>query len=332
MIMTTPMLASLRTVFPTTSVSLLAASTAAAETVDPLLYDEIRVLPRDWRHPTRAIRFFGALRPEHYDAALVATRLSPWFAVLLRWVSGIPVVAGDCLPGRWSAHTHRTVIDAEEHRIVSNNRILRLLAPQAEPGDLSLAADAVSTEAAERIWRESGLEGKCVLAIHPGSDPREGQDKRPIPLTTREVIKGFINGGTDRYAAVFFGPMELDLVREYADMGPRVRLLRDIPLKSVYSLLARCAVLVGGDAALGHAAAARGVPTLTLAGPTLISSTRPRSPRNTVIRTRETLACMPCYGSALYGHCPFDRRCMRGIEPRSILAQIDAVLAQPRAS
>lgn len=332
MIMATPMLASLRRVFPSARVTLLAGSTSAAETVDPSLYDEVRVLPKDWRSPINAVRFFGTLRSERYDAAVVATRLSPWFAACLRWISRIPVVAGDGSPGRWSAHTHRVDILPEEHRVASNNRILRLLSPDADPGRLSLAADAASTAAAERLWRESGLQGKCVLGVHPGSDPTEGRDKRPTPRVAREVIKSFVAGGDDRRAAVFFGPMEADLIGAYAGLGPRVHLLIDVPLKSVYSLLARCAVLVSGDAALGHAAAAHGVPTVTLAGPTLVSSTKPWSPRNSVVRTEERLACMPCYGTALYGSCPHNARCMTGIEPRSVLARIDAALAPEKAT
>jgi heptosyltransferase-2 len=332
MIMTTPMLASLRSSFPEARVSLLTGSPSAAECVDPSLCDEVRVLPKDWRSPARAVRLFGSLRSERYDAAIIATRLSPWFAACLRWVSGIPIVAGDGTPGRWSAHTHRADILPEEHRVDSNNRILRLLAPAAEAGRLSLAADAASTAAADRLWCESGLEGLGVLGVHPGSDPTEGRDKRPAPGGTREVIKAFVEGGADRRAVVFFGPMETDLIGAYSGLGPRVHLMNNVPLRSVYSLVARCVALVSGDAALGHAAAAHGVPTVTLAGPTLVSSTKPWSPRNSVVRTEETLACMPCYGTALYGRCPYDARCMTGIEPRSVSARIDAALAREKAS
>lgn len=328
MIMLTPMLSSIRTVFLPAHVTVVAGSTAAAEAVDVRLYDDIRVLPQGWRRPVGAIRAFAALRSGHYEVAITATRLSPWFAAFLRWVSGVPIVAGDCPCDRWSAHTHRVAVEPKEHRVVSNNRILRLLAPRAEPGALGVAADARSAGEAAGIWREAGLEGARVLAVHPGSDPTEGLDKRPNPGIMREVIQGFVDGGPDREAAVFFGPMDGALLDDYADLGPRVKLFQDLPLNTVFALLARCAVMVGGDASLGHAAAARGVPTLTLAGPTLVSSTRPWSPRNVVIRTQEALECMPCYGTALYGHCPYDTRCMRGIGSKAMLSEIDLLLAK----
>lgn len=328
MIMTTPMLSSIRTVFPRAHVTVVAGSTAAAEVVDARLYDDLRVLPRGWRHPVGALRAFGALRSTRCDVAIIATRLPPEFAVLLRWVSGIPIVAGDCASGRWSAHTCRVTVEPTEHRVLSNHRILRLLAPCAEVGAVRVAADAGGVGEAAAIWREADLGNACVLGIHPGSDPAEGMDKRPDPGVMREVVDGFIGSRSDRAVAVFFGPMDLGLLGGYADLSPRVRLLRDLPLNTVFALLARCAVMIGGDASLGHAAAAQGVPTLTLAGPTMVSSTRPWSPRNVVIRTQEVLDCMPCYGTAIYGCCPYDARCMRGIGAEAILSQIDMLLAQ----
>lgn len=332
MIMTTPMLSSLRMVFPNSHITVIAGSAAAAAVLEPRLHDEVRILPKGWRHPMRALRIFGSLRSSRYDVAFTATRLSPWFAAFLRWCSGIPIVAGDCWPDRWSAHTHRVAIIPEEHRVLANNRILKLLVPHVEPGELSVSIGARFADEAAEIWRARGLEGACVLAVHTGSDPREGLDKRPNADVMRKVIRGFIEGGSDRKAVVFFGPAEASLVKEYAAMGPRVISVRDIPLNTVFSLLARCAAVIGGDAALGHAGAALGIPTVTLAGPTLVSSTRPWSSRNEIVRTTEALDCMPCYGSAHYGRCPHDARCMRGIEPGSITARIDLLLKRAERS
>lgn len=326
MVMTTPMLSSLRAAFPQATVTLMAGSTAALEVVDTRLYDDALVMPKNWRRPVTAIRTFAALRPSQFDAAVTATRLSPWYAAFLRWISGIPVVAGDGPAGRWSAHTHRVSVNTDEHRIISNNRILGLLVPNSAPGPLGVAVAARDNDEAAGIWRDSGLEGAQVLAVHPGSDPNEGLDKRPDPSVMREVIRQYLGANPNRKAAVFFGPMDMNLLAEYSDLGPRVRLFRDIPLKTVIPLLARCDIMAGGDAALGHIAAARGVPTLTLAGPTLISTTRPWGARNAVITTQESLECMPCYGTPNYGRCPYGTRCMRGIEPRAVIAQIELLL------
>lgn len=330
MIMTTPMLSSIRKAFAGAHVTVVAGSAASAEAVDPSLYDNMHVLPEGWRHPVVAVRAFRALRSGHFDISLTATRLPPWFGPLLRWISGIQVVVGDHAPGSWSLHTHQVVSDPEEHRVLGNHRILKQIAPCAETGVLGVAVGAEAAARAGTLWRAAGLEGACVLAVQPGSDPKEGMDKRPNLAVLRRVIGGFVEGSGERGAAIFFGPKEASLVSEYADLGPRVKLFHDLELSTVFALLDKCAVLVGGDASLGHAAAARGIPTLTLAGPTMISSTRPWGPLAEIIQTQQRLECMPCYGTALYGSCPYDARCMSQIDPADVLARINRLLERAR--
>ncbi|MEK6709082.1 MAG: glycosyltransferase family 9 protein, partial [Nitrospinota bacterium] len=70
------------------------------------------------------------------------------------------------------------------------------------------------------------------------------------------------------------------------------------------------------------AAAAQGVPTVTVAGPTRVSATRPWGGRSRVVQTRERLPCMPCYGTPLYGNCPFGVKCMKQVTEQQILAEL----------
>jgi heptosyltransferase II len=73
-------------------------------------------------------------------------------------------------------------------------------------------------------------------------------------------------------------------------------------------LLSRLSCLVSGDTGVAHLAAALGVPTVTLFGPTDPRLTAPRGPLARVLYG--AAPCSPCFLAT----CPIDHICLRGIE------------------
>lgn len=323
MIMTTPMLLALRRRRPDARITLLAYDRVAAEPMHGLV-DDIRVVAPFT--PTiagaaRAIAYCRTLRRDRFDAAIVATTIASRFAPLLRFVAGVPVVVGDTLTGRGFGYTHvrrRT----ERHRVAANVDLLRSLVSDAEISGLYFHVDADSARLADETWARLGLTNRQVLGIHPGSNPRLGHDKRPQPETLRRIMRSLLAANTDARIALLIGPHEQDVSTQLAVDDPRVVTIEQMPLPAVASIVARMRALLAGDSGLGHVAAAMNVPTITLAGPTAVSTTHPWSDRNVIVRTRETLSCMPCYGTPLYGRCPYGTRCMRTIDDDDILAAL----------
>jgi heptosyltransferase-2 len=85
-------------------------------------------------------------------------------------------------------------------------------------------------------------------------------------------------------------------------------------------LLARLSCLVSGDTGVAHLAAAVGVPTVTLFGPTDPRHTAPRARRARVIV--RPVACAPCFLT----DCPIDHICLARIDPEEVESQVrDAV-------
>lgn len=96
--------------------------------------------------------------------------------------------------------------------------------------------------------------------------------------------------------------------------------LTPLPVLAAVMRLARACV--SNDSGAMHLAAAAGVPTVAIFGPTNERATAPL-PRSQV--TIEVLTnpvwCRPC----MLRECPIDHRCMTGIEPGHVLAAIDRV-------
>ncbi len=92
-------------------------------------------------------------------------------------------------------------------------------------------------------------------------------------------------------------------------------------LREVIGIIARAKLAVGPDTGLMHIAAAMGTPVISLWGATSPRRTGPYNFQNLVIQGRA--ACVPCYSR----RCSIGRICMRSIDPETIAAKIEWVLA-----
>jgi heptosyltransferase II len=123
---------------------------------------------------------------------------------------------------------------------------------------------------------------------------------------------------------VFGGPGEEDLCHRVAEAaGLRATVFAGgRPLPQVATALARCRGLIGGDSGLAHLAEAVGIPVCTLFGPTVPEfGFAPRRVDSLLIQ--RDLPCRPC---SLHGKRPCkygDLRCLSGIEPKSVIAELD---------
>lgn len=92
------------------------------------------------------------------------------------------------------------------------------------------------------------------------------------------------------------------------------------------AVLACAAVLVSNDTGAAHVAAALGVPTVVVFGPTEHESTRPLSDGAEVVR-RE-VPCSPC----MLRDCPIDHRCMTGVQADEVYVAAQRLLARTESA
>lgn len=327
MVMTTPMLQELRTAQPTAHVTVVVGSNEAADVIrGSQLCDEVRVMSFRRSPITAILSFFVKMRGERFDAAFVASRLSPHVALLLRFLSGIKVIVGDGTGRKGWGYSHWRRVDVTKHKVIENAETLKLRLPQAGIGDLHFHNDEEDRMEADRLWCEHKLDGSTVLGIHPGGGASECPDKQiPIELC-REVVQEFLEGAVNRKVVMFFGPDEVERMPLYRWGLDRAALLSGLSVRVLGAFIARTNVFLSGDTGLGHIAAAVGTPVVTVAGPTDIDHTRPWGNKHLVVRTVKHLDCMPCYETSLYGKCPFNQECMRTVKGEEVAKNISRVL------
>jgi len=163
---------------------------------------------------------------------------------------------------------------------------------------------------------------KGLIALHPGS----GSRKKLWPIGKFLDLAGSITAELGLSTILFIGPAE----REYLGSGlermrARCPISADhLPLIQVASLLERCRCYIGNDSGMTHLAAAVGVPTVALFGPTDPEIWGPRGERVAILR--KALECSPCRREELE-RCEH-RRCLELIEVEEVIERAMSLMTQ----
>jgi ADP-heptose:LPS heptosyltransferase len=165
------------------------------------------------------------------------------------------------------------------------------------------------------------------VALHPGSDPNRGLDKRLPVEKCAGVIRQLLARSDDVRVLIFIGPDEMDLLPRFRALRhPRVVLATGLKLPVIAGLIGKSKVLLAGDSGLGHIGAAVGVPVVSLFGPTYPQRIRPWGGSNVVLRADAPPPCMPCYDTPLYGKCPHGQKCLTAIEESTVVRAVCQIL------
>jgi heptosyltransferase III len=187
-----------------------------------------------------------------------------------------------------------------------------------EVTDMPLPRIAVSddNQAAADKWLSAlqWSDSTPIVALHPGAGNRE--KRWPLP-NYAELARALTR---ERKCGVILveGPAERGIAAEVADGAARgrVAIAKSLPVKVLAGVLARCAWFVGNDSGISHLAAALGIASIALFGPTSPEVWAPLGPHVQVMR--DVRGCRACEGSA-----PGSHNCMDNIRPESVLDRFE---------
>jgi len=260
------------------------------------------------------------LKRENYGTALIMPRT--WKAALAPFLAGIPERIGWL--GEWRFGLLNDLRFGEKQRPRMIDQCAALALPREAPHRTEWPLPELRVPPTEIDgWRERiGLRGvQPAVALAPGA---VGPSKRWPVDSYAEVARRLTAAGIA--VCVVGGPGEKPLAAEIiADAGPLARDLTGTDLRNGILALAACDVAVSNDSGLLHVAAALGVPSIGIFGPTSPWHWAPLNPIAATVQTATQLDCQPCHKpTCRKGH----HRCMRDIAAEQVFAVTQRALAE----
>lgn len=191
--------------------------------------------------------------------------------------------------------------------------------PREAPPDIPIRPDAMDW--CHRVWRQNGLEGKKVLVLAPGSGARE----KNWPAEFYVMVAEWWEQEYDGKAVVVLGPVEEERERDRNHWG-RAVVIRGLDLAKLAAFISRCDFYLGNDSGVTHMAAALGVETVALFGPTNPLQWSPYGKKVTMIT--KNVDCSPCPPSVMKS-CPH-RKCLATLAPAYVISRLEELLKKTR--
>lgn len=221
-------------------------------------------------NPTALLRFVRLLRQGRYELAVSLVR-SPRASLAL-WLTGIPVRAGLDSAGRGFGYNVRAPIDPNEERSEAEIYldVLRALGLSVDQITTHLDIPVSALERARAEIDALGISGRfVVINTSGGNNPGMSMaSKRYPPERLAQVIEGLRASGVDVVLVAGRGDSDAATAVQRHLEEPVAASVGTLAALELVAFASQGAGYIGFDTGLTHAAAAAGVPTVMIMGPT----------------------------------------------------------------
>ncbi len=278
-----------------------------------------------WRHQLGLLR---GLRAGRFDLAIDLSGGDR--GAFLAWASGARLRVGFA-PKRpaFRARAFHLLADrrgTQNHEVMTMLRTVEQLGIAPQPWPLRLLPDPQAQARAARIMAEHDLTPKTFALVHPTS---RWMFKSWTPQGNAQVMAHLARRGLKLVMTCAPAPQEAALAEgimaELARLEPGhkvVNLAGQLDLPSLGALIAQARVFFGVDSAPMHMAAALGVPTVVLFGPSGEKMWGPWQVAHEVVTRPEP--CRPCGRDGCDGSKI--SRCLVEMDPAQVCAALDRLL------
>ena len=321
-LISTPILASLRDALPGTFLSMLVNPGTQSMVAENPHLDEVLVVERS-RSPLRQLRFALALRRRRFDLVIDLTDADR--SAILSRITGAPIRVGFNREGRWRGRLFTHVVPVQQQSIPMIRQhlmALETLGIQVVESAPVLRVRPENETAAGVMLARMGVErDEPFVAVHPGARwwfkgwPAERFagliDYVQEKLGVKVVLLG---GDQDREIA--------DAILRRSGTGVR-SLVGQIELLELSALVRRAVLFVGNDNGPMHIAAAMGTPVVALFGPSDPRVWGPAGEGHAVVY--KGIDCRPCFP---HGCRRGEGNCMRLIELQEVIHLVETQLTR----
>ena len=268
-------------------------------------------------------RLGGELRAEGFDRAILLP--NSFDSALAAWLGRVPERIGYAGEGRGALLTaaieRPAAGEVPKHQRYYYLELLRragLITKLPDCEEIRLAESGLAAADGREYWRRRDMGGRRWVGVSPGA--ANSRAKQWLPERFGEAARQ-VADELEASVAVFGSAGERELCGTVAEqIGPRARnLAGETTLAEFVDLVACCDVFLTHDSGAMHVAAALGVPTVAVFGPTDETATGPSAPNAHVLR--HEVDCSPC----LLKDCPIDHRCMTRVEAGDVVAKARAI-------
>jgi len=328
MIMLTPVLQAVKTLYPLLELEILFFPKSAAIPVNNAPFVS-KIHFTGWKTNLLLHTLFQ-LRKEKYKAVLFSSGVTPWKSWLFMLLLKAENKIGEYKKIRYPGLSYYTQYKPNRSRTQNNYALFQsfLHLPSwdeamANQKELNLYTYFHLTEEnqqwAENFLAENNLIGKKVIGIHPGC-----MAKNKYKRWNKEYFIALIEKLKRQYdypVLIIAGPDELEVGKEI-QARTNTLLLLNAPLANVAAVISRLHFFINTDSGLGHIASCFGIKGLTIFGPANELQTAPFSPNSNVIRY--PIACAPCREKTKKPKCTLD--CLIKLTPEMVFKRVQELL------
>lgn len=326
-----PVLAAVRRAWPLAHVAWLIGSgfqslLAGHSMIDELIPFDRRHFARVWYSPrvmADFYRFARDLRRRRFELVLDLQGLVR--SGLFAWLTGARRRLGpaDAREFAWIFYTQRVRWPADAHAVDKLLAVLPAIGISTARADFPLEVrDSERAAAGKALATQTQEAVPEYIVLLPGA--RWGSKRWPVAHTV-ELLRRLHAAGAPR-CVLAGAPDERALAAAITAEAPSrwlIDLVGRTDLRVLTALIAGARLVISQDSGPMHIAAALGVPTVSLFGPTNPRRTGPYSPAAEVLQHR--LPCMPCYRRT----CPLGHHdCMGKLTPDVVARAVLARLSQ----
>jgi heptosyltransferase-2 len=271
-------------------------------------------------------RLASELRARQFDIAILLQ--NAFDAAWLAWRAGIPQRIGYARDGRTMLLTNavpvpkaREIPAHEKYYYLELLRRVGWIDSVPEESFIKLLVNESNRTRAAQFLAAAGARPQA-LRIAIGAGAAYGSAKCWPPMRFAELANR-LQSQWDADVILFGAASEAAVSAAIGSemRQPPIDLTGKTAIADLPALLSQCHVFVGNDSGAMHIAAAVGLPTIGIFGPTDPLGTAPVTPRSTILRHQPY--CSPCF----LRRCPIDHRCMTHITPGEAEAAVDPWLS-----